>query len=62
MIFNRASIWLAGYRLGLELADADLLPFRFSAYADVMETTMQGQKNKYSYTAKCAKKIFKNDS
>jgi hypothetical protein len=53
---------LAGYRLGLELADADLLPFRFSAYADVMETTMQGQKNKYSYTAKCAKKIFKNDS
>jgi hypothetical protein len=44
--------------LGLELADADLLPFRFSAYADVMETTMQGQKKLFIY----AQKILGNDS
>ena len=57
---------LTGYRLSLELADAELLPLRFTGYADVMEAAMQGSRPldffKYSRGHQERLKKIKNNS
>ena len=57
---------LTGYRLSLELADAELLPLRFTGYADVMEAAMHGSRPlgffKYSRGHQERLKKIKNNS